>query len=162
MPVTTYYLEMTDPCDLRPCTRPHSELTLIRAAVPCPEFNLWLYSVIGAQWQWKDRLAWPAERWQEYLNRPELETWVGYVEGTPAGYFELEMQPGAQVEIAYFGLLPQFIGQGLGGALLTSAIRRAWEMGAARVWVHTCTLDAPTALSNYQARGLRVYREEVS
>jgi GNAT superfamily N-acetyltransferase len=132
----------------------------MRVAIPCPAFSLFLYQAVGGQWQWIDRLRWPVERWEAYLNRPELETWVGYVEGTPAGYYELEMQPGSNVEIAYFGLLPQFIGQGLGGELLTCAIRRAWEMGAARVWVHTCTLDAPTALANYQARGLRVYNEE--
>jgi GNAT superfamily N-acetyltransferase len=70
------------------------------------------------------------------------------------------MQWGANLEIAYFGLLPQFIGRGIGGTLLTSAIERAWEMGAARVWVHTCSLDGPSALGNYQARGFRYYKEE--
>lgn len=82
-----------------------------------------------------------------------------YVKGAPAGYFELEFQDG-NVEIACFGLLPRFIGLGLGGHLLTEAISRAWQMEATRVWVHTCTLDHPNALANYQARGLRIYREE--
>jgi ribosomal protein S18 acetylase RimI-like enzyme len=160
MAVTTYYLEMTDAAALRPCTRSHPELIVTRSAIPCPEFNRFLYTTVGGPWQWVDRLSWPMEQWQAYVDRPELATWVGYVEGTPAGYFELERQPGDQVEIAYFGLLPQFMGQGLGGALLTSAIEHAWDMGAERVWVHTCTLDAPTALANYRARGMRVYKEE--
>ena len=56
--------------------------------------------------------------------------------------------------------MPSFIGKGLGGELLTAAIARAWDMGASRVWVHTCTLDHPTALPNYQARGFRVFRVE--
>jgi hypothetical protein len=29
------------------------------------------------------------------------------------------------------------------------------------VWVHTCTLDGPHALANYEARGLRPFRTEV-
>ena len=105
-------------------------------------------------------MSWSYQQWLDYLDRPELETWVGYVEGTPAGYFELERQPENQVEIAYFGLLPQFIGNGLGGRLLTCSVERAWKMGAARVWVHTCTLDGPAALSNYRARGFRIFKEE--
>jgi GNAT superfamily N-acetyltransferase len=85
---------------------------------------------------------------------------VAYVAGTPAGYCELERQPDAAVELVYFGLLPRFIGQGLGGTLLTAAITRAWEMGAQRVWLHTCTLDHPQALANDQARGVRIMRRE--
>lgn len=69
---------------------------------------------------------------------------------------------GENVEIAYFGLLPQFIGKGFGGHLLTRAVEQAWAMGARRVWVHTCTLDGPAALANYQARGFRIYKEVVS
>ena len=153
---------MTDLAALRPSEARGPELVIQQARTPCPEFNRFLYTAVGGNWYWTDRLPWTYTQWLEYLERPELETWVGYVEGTPAGYFELEKQPEDQVEIAYFGLLPQFIGKGLGGHLLTRAIERAWEMGAARVWVHTCTLDGPTALANYQARGLRLYKEEVS
>ena len=79
------------------------------------------------------------------------------VSGTPAGYFELETQAGGNAEIAYFDLLPQFIGRGLGGALLTATVERAWAIGASRVWVHTCSLDHPNALPGYQARGFRVF-----
>ncbi len=67
-------------------------------------------------------------------------------------------------EIAYFGLLPEFIGRGLGGALLTSAIEEAWRMSPSitRVWVHTCTCDHPSALANYQARGMVIYKRETA
>ena len=58
------------------------------------------------------------------------------------------MQKDRSVEIAFFGLLPQFIGKGLGGYLLSEAIRKAWDLDASRVWVHTCTLDHPRALGN--------------
>jgi GNAT superfamily N-acetyltransferase len=60
----------------------------------------------------------------------------------------------------YFGLVRAAQGAGLGRALLTHAVREAWAMDARRVWLHTCTLDAPTALPNYLARGFRVTGEE--
>ncbi len=86
---------------------------------------------------------------------------MAYVDGTPAGYAELEAQPGGDVEIKYFGLLPAFIGLGLGGALLTDIIRRALALdGARRVWLHTCDLDHPGALANYQRRGFRIFKIE--
>ncbi len=160
--VTTYFLEMTSPEELRPSKQRNEDLKLVRAEIPCPELNRFLYTAVGGDWYWIDRLGWSYRRWREYVDRSELETWVGYVAGTPAGYYELEMQHGDKVEIAYFGLLPQFIGQGFGGVMLSKASERAWEMGCSRVWVHTCSLDGPQALTNYQARGFRVYQEEVA
>ncbi|HZP83846.1 MAG TPA: GNAT family N-acetyltransferase [Chthonomonadaceae bacterium] len=152
---------MTDPADLRPSQATGPEMVIQQAEIACPEFNRFLYTAVGGNWYWTFWLGRTYQQWMDFLNRPEVETWVGYVQGTPAGYFELEKQPEANVEIVHFGLLPRFIGQGLGGRLLTRAIQRAWEMGARRVWVHTCTLDGPAALSNYQARGLRLYKQEV-
>lgn len=158
--VTIYYLEMLGPEELRPSRARVAEFEVRRARVASPELNRFLYTAVGGDWYWTDRLGWSFEQWLDYLDRPELETWVGYVAGTPAGYFELEIQAEAQVELAYFGLLPRFIGQGYGGRLLTEAVTRAWAMGARRLWVHTCSLDGPAALASYQARGFRLYREE--
>ena len=151
---------MTDRSQLRPAGSGPPALELVRAEIPCPELNRFLYTAVGAGWWWYSRLQWHYGRWWAYLDRPRLETWIAYVSGTPAGYFELEWQEGDHVELAYFGLLPNFIGKGLGGALLTAAITRAWDMGARRVWVHTCTLDHPQALANYQARGFRIFRTD--
>lgn len=164
MQVTTWSLEMRSPEELRPAPRPSAfaDLALVQARRPSPAFARFLYATVGRDWQWIDRLPWSDAEWLAWLDRPRVETWVAYVEGTPAGYFQLDgaSEPGS-VEIAYFGLMPGFIGKGLGGWLLTEAIRRAWALGAARVWVHTCSLDGPHALANYQARGLRVFKEEV-
>lgn len=158
--VVTYHLEMTARSDLR---RPAGGdvLEMRRAEVPSPELNRFLYTAVGGDWFWIDRLSWPYRRWMEWLDRPEVETWVGSVSGTPAGYFELEVQPGGSVEIAYFGLLPAFVGRRLGGALLAAAVERGFDR-APRVWVHTCTLDHPGALANYVARGFRIFKEETS
>lgn len=158
--ITTYYLEMNSPAELRPSRAAVAELEIRQARTPSPELNRFLYTAVGGDWYWIDRLGWTYQQWLDYLRRPEIETWVAYVNGTPAGYFELEQQPGGDVEVAYFGLLPQFIGRGLGGLLLTRAVERAWEQGARRVWLHTCTLDHPAALAAYTARGFRVYKEE--
>ncbi len=154
--VTITYLEMKSPSDAVPYTGKR-RLDVRRAEIPSPELNRFLYQAVGSRWWWHERLAWDRDRWMHWLDRPEVETWIGYLSGTPAGYFELEAQPGGMVEIAYFGLTPEFIGQGLGKELLAAAVARAWEVATTRVWVHTCTLDHKSALPNYQARGFRVY-----
>jgi GNAT superfamily N-acetyltransferase len=90
---------------------------------------------------------------------------VAHDQGRPAGYVELDPQPSGQVEIAYFGLLPDYIGKGIGGHLLATGAARAWDLArrwdgrepTRRVWVHTCSLDGPAALPNYQARGFTIY-----
>jgi GNAT superfamily N-acetyltransferase len=87
-----------------------------------------------------------------------VETWAAYVDGAPAGYFELQERPNGTVNLALFGLLPWAIGQGLGAWLLTRAIERAWELGPQTVTVNTCSMDGPHALANYQARGFAITR----
>src|SRR5262245_57300024 len=150
-----FFLEMTAPGDLRPARSARPDVSVARVGTPMPELNRFFYTAIGGGYYWLDRLPWTYQRWLEYLARPELETWVLSVAGVPAGYFEMEAQPGGDAQIVYFGLLPAFIGQGLGGHLLTVAVERAWQRRARRVWVDTCTLDHPAALVHYQARGFR-------
>ncbi|ETW92987.1 MAG: acetyltransferase [Candidatus Entotheonella factor] len=160
--VTTYYLEMLQPAWLNPSSFTLEGVEIVQARIPCPELNRFLYTAVGGDWFWIDRLPWTYEQWSALLSRPGYETWMALVQGTPAGYFELDAQANGHVELAYFGLLPQFIGQGLGSHLLTAAIERAWQKDASRVWVHTCTLDHPNALENYQRRGFQIYKEEVT
>ncbi|MEV7805695.1 GNAT family N-acetyltransferase [Microbispora sp. NPDC088329] len=169
MDVTTWYLEQTSPADLRPGRPPAMSVQIVRAEVSSPEFSRFLYTAVGGDWQWTERLGWTWKQWKECLDRPGVETWVAWVRGTPAGYVELDAREG-EVEIAYFGLLPYAIGQGLGGWLLGEGTARAWDMAerrpglrpTRRVWVHTCSLDGPAALANYKARGFRVYDEKLN
>jgi GNAT superfamily N-acetyltransferase len=158
--VTRWYLEMRSPAQLRRSPVPDPAPAIVRAEVPSPALNRFLYTSIGGGWHWTDRLPWTWAQWMKWLDRPELQTWVMYVSGTPAGYFELEKQPDNQVELAYFGIAQPFIGKKLGGYLLTVALDQAWAMGAQRVWVHTCTLDHAAALANYRSRGMTVFKEE--
>ena len=159
--VTTWYLEMLSPEGLQRREPPEGEVHVERADIPSPELSRFLYTAVGGDWYWLERLSWDFTRWLTYLDRPAVETLVVYVSGTPAGYIELEVQADDNVEIAYFGLLPRFIGQGLGGYLLSVGVARAWAQGARRVWVHTCSLDGPNALANYTARGFLVYDQRV-
>ncbi len=160
--VTTYHLEMRDPARLRPKACPDPRFRSVECTVKQGEYNRFLYQLVGHDWNWVERSPWSLDRWRQYAEADELRTWVGYVEGTPAGYFELQMQEGGSIEIRSFGLAPPFVGKGLGGPFLTGAIRSAWEWEAKRVWVHTCTDDHPHALANYQARGMVLFKTEVS
>lgn len=158
--VTVWSLQQTDPDQIVPSRHPGVTPMLLRASRPAPELSEFFYRLVGGPWQWVDRLNWSADRWLAWVDRPEHHLTTCWVDGVPAGYFELEEQ-GHSVEIAYFGLNRQFIGHGIGGWLLTTALEQAWTVagGAERVWLHTCSLDGPAALSNYQARGLVIFDE---
>ena len=114
---------------------------------------------VGRPWKWYSRLSWSFSDWRAWVENENVQTFVGYVKGSPFGYIELHQQ-GGSVEIAFIGVLPQFIGLGLGGFLLSEAIRLAWQMNPERVWVHTCTQDHKYALDNYLARGFSIYKKE--
>ncbi len=158
--VTISHLEMTSPTQLRSKSLPREGVDVVRLPFPMPELNKFFYTAIGKDWHWFERLVWTAAEWLRYVDRPELDTWIVTEGGVPAGYFELEKQVDDDVEIVYFGMLPQFIAHHLGGWALSQAVDKAWAMGARRVWVHTCDLDHPKALPNYLARGFNLFKTE--
>ena len=160
-PLITTYLEMRSVDQLRP-KRSGPQFQVREKTNPDWRFNRDLYFRVGEQWGWIDKRSWTDDQWNEYATAPGLRTFAGYYDEFLAGYYELRRDGEGGIEIAYFGLLPEWIGRGLGGALLTSAIERAWHMepNPSRVWVHTCNYDHPQALANYQARGMIVYNVE--
>lgn len=159
--ITVYSLEMRSRDRLIP-GKPAADLDIFEARIKQWPINRFLYQYVGGPWDWKEKLNWTDQQWQTYAEVESLRTWIAYEQGSPAGYFELERQPGNEVEIKYFGLAEAFIGKGFGGCLLSRAIEEAWQWGKVeRVWVHTCSLDHPGALSNYQARGFQLYKTEL-
>ncbi|MGX1852419.1 GNAT family N-acetyltransferase [Streptomyces sp. NBC_01456] len=170
--VTTWYLEQTSRADLASVEGPPPEqgVRIVRSEVPSPEFSRFLYTAVGGDISWTDRLSWPYARWAEYVGRPGRETWVAYERGTPAGFIELEAGPDGSVEIVYFGLVPAFRGRRIGGLLLAYGIERAWDLAerwpqaapTKRVWLHTCSKDGRHAKANYLRRGFRVYDTTVA
>src|SRR5690606_23703899 len=128
---------------LRRARVPEGDVSVARRH-PCePELWRYLYSTVGAAYQWVDRLPWTEDQIRAYLEDPAVSLWIMTVDEAVAGYFELRQEDDGSVEIVYFGLLPGFAGRGLGGYLLTDAVERAWSLGARRVWLHTCSLDHP-------------------
>lgn len=158
--ITVFHLEIPSRSEFRPSgQRPRYQLEQVTAR--SAGFLRFLYVTTGSDWHWVDRREWTDEQWLNRQASPGVEFWIGLEGGAPLGYFELARHSdGETVEIAYFGLLPHAVGTGQGGALLSAAVERAWEMGASRVYVNTCTLDHPRALENYQKRGFRLFREE--
>lgn len=158
--VTRTYLQLERPEDLKPARAGDPRIRIERIA-GCPaSFFRYLYSEVGRFYHWIDRLPWSDEQIRSHLERPEIRLWVLFSEGAPAGYFELERHDDGSTEIAYFGLIHEFLGRGLGKHLLTEAVDRAWSDGANRVWLHTCTLDDPAAMPNYLKRGFVAFKEE--
>ncbi|PYQ46334.1 MAG: N-acetyltransferase [Acidobacteria bacterium] len=154
------YLEMTAPSDLRPARSADPAARVERVEGCPPSFYRYLYAEVGRAYRWLDRLQWTDEEIRAHLASPAVSLWLLTVHAAPAGFFELKAAPDGSVEIAYFGLLPDFIGRGYGKHLLTEAVERAWSPGARRVWLHTCTLDDAAALPNYLSRGFRPFHEE--
>jgi GNAT superfamily N-acetyltransferase len=112
------------------------------------------------------RIAWSKEQWEKELSRPGVRTWIARVDGEIAGLVELEADASGDVGIVVFGLVPELVGRGFGGAFLALATRLAWSVrttggkAARRVWLQTSSGDHPHALPNYERRGYRVFRTE--
>jgi GNAT superfamily N-acetyltransferase len=163
--VTIWSLEQTSPADLRPAAAPGSDLRIARSQTPLPEFSRFLYTAVGGDIGWTDRLGMSYAQWHKELDRPGAETWVAYENGTPAGYVEFDPQDDGVVEIVYFGLIPAFRGRRIGGHLLSYGVARAWDLAGRvpgrapteRVWLHTCSKDGPHAMDNYLRRGFRLF-----
>ncbi|MFI1583355.1 GNAT family N-acetyltransferase [Embleya sp. NPDC020630] len=158
------YLEMTAPDELRP-SRPVEALGL-RRVEPSPEVYA-LQARIGAPYGWRSTER--TERdWAELrAAHPLRESWLITHRGESAGIGNLEPQPGGVVEVVTFGLLPEYVGKGLGGWALTLVLRQAWATpplpdaaAVRRVWLHTSSEDHANALKNYRSRGLRLYGVE--
>lgn len=158
--VVRTYLELSRPDALRPAPCPDPRARIERVE-DCPaSFFRYLYAEVGRRYHWTDRDPWSDEEHAGRLADPNVSLHLLSVAGAPAGYFELEREAEGAIQVAYFGLLPEFLGRGLGKYLLTRAAQEAFAMGASRVWLHTCTLDDRAALPNYLARGFVKTGEE--
>ena len=120
-----------------------------------------LYDAVGRDYDWPRCTRLSDAALAALLNDPRLEVHVLMAEGVPAGLAELDRRVEGDVELVQFGLMPEFIGQGLGRYFLRWAIDRAWGYGPRRFWLHTDTKDHPAALPNYLKAGFAIYKEQV-
>ena len=166
----TTYLEMTSVTEFIPGFLTAAEWAQQEAIIlPLAEYDApfyrFLYREVGERWRWFMRRELSDEELSRRHAAENLSLDVLYVSGRPAGFIELALGDEAarashSVEVAYFGLREPFLGRGLGRHLLSHGVRKAWDAGAKRIWLHTCNLDAPQALPNYLRCGFRVTEVE--
>jgi GNAT superfamily N-acetyltransferase len=155
------HLEMTALPDRPLRLPPRDDLTIVRAVKPTVSFYRYLYNTVGDPWLWVDRRKLDDAALAAVVQHPAVSVFVLYAAGVPAGYVELDARVEGEIELAYLGVVPDFIGQKLGPYLLDWAIAAAWARGPRRFWVHTCTLDHPSALPMYERAGFRPFKREV-
>ena len=126
------------------------------------QLNKFFYKNIGKKHHWVDRLAWSEKQWTEYISNKKIKTYVLKKNEDLVGYFELIIHDDKkEVEIAYFGILEEYQNKKLGSFLLSEAIKKSFNENINRVWLHTCSLDHKNALSNYIARGMKIFKSEI-
>lgn len=153
------YLEMRERPKLPRVPPPFGiRLALMRAEEPTVSFYRYLYETVGTPWLWYERRLMDDGALAAQIRKPTTEIFVLHVAGVPAGYFELDAAQPEETELCYFGLIPEFIGRGLGPFMLQAAVDRAWERPISRLWVHTRMFDHPKALGHYQRAGFVVYQ----
>ena len=155
------YLEMTARPDLPPVAPPVPELALRRVASPEAAWYRALFRAIGEDWLWFSRLKLADDELLAILRDPGVEVNVLDHGGREVGVIELDRRAFPDIELAFFGLVPDMIGRGLGRYLMARAIDIAWSHRPHRFWVHTCTLDHPGALAFYRRSGFRPYRQAI-
>lgn len=137
------------------------EAVLLRAENPPWWYFLALYDAVGREHAWTDKHAMGPEALNAWLQDPEVALYTLMAQGWPAGFFMLDGRQAGVVDLAYFGLVPEAIGRGLGWWLLQTAVLTGWSRpGVQRMTVNTCTLDHPRALIQYQRAGFGPVRTE--
>ena len=129
-----------------------------------PDFqiNKFFYKNVGKKHNWVDRLIWTEKQWIEYVSDKKVKTYILKDNNEFAGYFELIFHKDEnEVEIAYLGLLEEYLNLKLGSYILSTAIKKSFILNPKRVWVHTCSLDHKNALNNYISRGMKIFKSEI-
>jgi GNAT superfamily N-acetyltransferase len=148
----------------RQALSPISESRLRLVRWPAPDLAKYrvLFTRVGAPWLWFSRLVMPDDELSAILTNRAVELYaVVDPNGIEVGMLELDFRKLPDCEIAYFGLVPQLAGAGHGRWLMAQTMALAWRAGVECVWVHTCTLDHPSALNFYRAQGFTAINREV-
>ncbi len=153
------YMEMTAPPTRPTVPLPPGKHALLKVDNPTIAFYRFLYNTVGEKWLWTDRRRMSDEKLLSQVDHPEVELYVLYSGGQPSGFVELDRRPKPDLAFAYFGLMQEFIGRGLGKYLLNWAVDQAWSYGPEKLTVDTCTLDHPRAIGEYQRAGFRPVKQ---
>jgi GNAT superfamily N-acetyltransferase len=160
VPMVVTFLEMTAKPSALPPPQPRGKIAILKAENPPVHFYRYLYDTIGDAYKWVDRRKKSDVELAAIVQHPHNELYVLYAEGCPAGMAELDMRDGSVGQLAYFGLMPEFVGRRFGYFFLYHACMNAWATPITRLLVNTCTLDHPRALPLYQRIGFTPYSRE--
>ena len=157
--IDRYYLEIRSIENLKSKKKPSDKVSLELSDRKNFKSNKFLYKQIGKKHQWIDRLVWQDKDWIKLVSDENLKTYILKQDENLVGYFELIFNQN-ECEIAYLGILEEYIGKSLGGYLLSEAIKIGFQEKVERVWVHTCSLDHKHALNNYISRGMKIFQTD--
>ena len=161
MEIVRNYLEIKSLRELNYKKAPNNKYVVERIFPSDFQLNKFFYKQIGKNHNWNDRLAWDEKKWIAYVSNPNVFTYVLKDKKNIAGFFELIYHiDKVEVEIAYFGLLSDYIDKKLGSYMLSEAIKTSFSFKPKRIWLHTCSLDHKNALKNYLSRGMKIYNVE--
>jgi GNAT superfamily N-acetyltransferase len=158
------YVEMTSPDQLRP-GRPAPADVEMRYQDRASDLVRPVHDRVAGPYHWST-LSWPDAQWRLRQAQQGMHHWIAWSGKKAAGLLAVQAHPGGEAEIDMFGLVPEFVGKGYGGHILTLSVHLAWGVPPLdgtpirRVWLHTSTLDNPNALPNYLSRGFRAFRTE--
>ncbi|MBL8582368.1 MAG: GNAT family N-acetyltransferase [Rhizobiaceae bacterium] len=151
--VTVTFLDMERQPAFYPPLPYNRQIALLRTRAIPLHFYRYLLDRVGRKWNWVNALRLDDEELAAAIHAADRDIRVLYVDGAPAGFFDIKPARPEETEIAYFGMMEHATGQGLGRWFLGAAIAAAWSTGPQRVTVQTCTLDHPAALPLYQKMG---------
>ena len=154
---TVTYLEMTSGPAGHPPPRPLLKTAILKAEEPPVHFYRYLYETVGRDYAWIERRLWSDDEIAALLTDENIALYVLYIAGVPAGFVELDYREQGVGQIAYFGLVPQFIGRRIGPWFLYQAVELAWQQPINVLRVSTCTRDHRKALPTYQRGGFVAY-----
>ena len=118
------FLEINSIRDLNISKSPGPNFKIFQLDPPDFQLNKFFYKQIGRKHRWIDRLAWSDKKWIEYVENPRIKTFILKDNNNLAGYYEtIRDLDKDHCEIAYFGILEEYIGKKCGGYLLSDAIK---------------------------------------
>lgn len=154
-----HYLRMDQPLDYHGLNNSSLSLRVLERPIDV-RYYLELYQGVGLNCNWLDRLVMPESELEELINQEGVWIYLFFHEDDPCGFVEL-VEGAGFVEILYFGLFSEYIGQGLGVSCLKQSVEKAWALEPEWLQLNTCELDNPAALDVYIRAGFKIYQERI-
>jgi ribosomal protein S18 acetylase RimI-like enzyme len=150
---TTYIYELT-----REHARPSMKRSTPFTLVVTGEIDVSTYRDLYRETSdnWATRLAWSDEELVERFSEPGVALVLAYEGERLVGHLELEIiEEESYAEVAYFGVLPEVRGRGLGRALLARGIEEAFKHDDVQIILARAHDDERAASHTLEQMGFR-------